>query len=249
MSSPGVAVLCAVAGIPVGAFLNVVIERTPDRIPLRAVVDGQVDPPRSWAGVPVQPWLLRGGAPHPRQPRWLVVELVTAVVFGVLGLEFGRTEAVVPILVLGAALIAISFVDLEHYRIPDRITFPALAVSGIGLVVVSATLDITDALLGAAIGAAVYFGVLLVAHLVSPRGMGFGDVKLALLMGMFLGWLGWAPDEQVVGPVRLVLNALVLGCVLGVVFGLAHRVLTKEREGFPFGPSLAIACLVVLVLA
>ena len=94
-----------------------------------------------------------------------------------------------------------------------------------------------------------YFGLLLVAHLVSPRGMGFGDVKLALLMGMFLGWLGWAPDEQVVGPVRLVLYALVLGCVLGVVFGLAHRVLTKEREGFPFGPSLAVACLVVLVLA
>jgi prepilin signal peptidase PulO-like enzyme (type II secretory pathway) len=50
-------------------------------------------------------------------------------------------------------------------------------------------------------------------------------------------------------PIRLVLNALILGCLLGVVFGLAHRAVTKARDGFPFGPALAVACLAVLVVA
>lgn len=248
MNGSVAAVAAGLAGVPVGAFLNVVVERTPHRTPLRAVVDAEEDPPRSWLGVPVQPWLLRGALPG-RRPRRLAVELATVVVFAVLGASFGATEAVLPLLALGAALVAVSFVDLEHYRIPDRITFPALALCGVGVVVTSATLGITDALAGAAIGAVGYFLLLLVAHLISPRGMGFGDVKLALLMGLFLGWVGWAPDETVIGPLRLVLNALVLGCVIGVVFGLGHRVVTKEREGFPFGPSLAAGCLLVLVLA
>lgn len=249
MNPLGAAIVCGAAGVPVGAFLNVVVDRTPDRTPLRAVVDGEASPPHSWLGVPVQPWLLRGRTGEAKARRWLAVELATVVVFAVLGHEFGRTEVVLPMLVLGAALVAISFVDLEHYRIPDRITFPALGLGGLGLLATSATLDLVDAVGGALVGAAAYFAILLVAHLVSPRGMGFGDVKLALLMGLFLGWVGWEPDDAVMGPVRLVLNALVLGCLLGVVFGVGHRLLTREREGFPFGPSLAAACLLVLVLA
>ena len=220
-----VAILCGLAGIPVGAFLNVVVERVPDRLPLR-------------------------GAPRQeRDARWLAVELVTVLVFGVLGGVFGDTEAVVPLLVLGAALVAVSAVDIELYRIPDRITFPALGIAAVSLVVVSLTLDLTGALGSALVGAGAYFAILLVAHLASPRGMGFGDVKLALLMGLFLGWWGYVTGPPVAEPIRLVLNALILGCLLGVVFGVAHRVVTKARDGFPFGPSLAVGCLVVLILA
>ena len=79
--------------------------------------------------------------------------------------------------------------------------------------------------------------------------MGFGDVKLALVMGLYLGWLGWDPDYPVAGPVRLVLYALMLGCLLGVVFGLVMRAVTKERGAFPFGPALAIGCFVVVLFA
>ena len=221
-----VALLCGLAGIPVGAFLNVVVERVPDRLPLR-------------------------GAPRAeRGTRWVAVELATIGVFAVLGAAFGDTEAVVPLLVLGAALVAVSAVDIEHYRIPDRITFPALGLSAASLMVVSLTLDVTGALGSAAVGSGAYFAILLLAHLVSPRGMGFGDVKLALLMGLFLGWWGYVTSPSPVAePIRLVLNALLLGCLLGVVFGLIHRAITKAREGFPFGPSLAVACLVVLLLA
>jgi leader peptidase (prepilin peptidase)/N-methyltransferase len=247
--SPLAAVYCGLLGVPVGAFLNVVIERTPDRLPLRAVVDDDPRPPQAWLGVPVQPWILRGSGAGDRRARWLAVELATTAVFAVLGAQFGRTSVVLPMLVLGAALVAISFVDLELLRIPDRITFPALGAALVTMAVVSAQHHQTEALGGALAGSAIYFGLLLVAHLVSPRGMGFGDVKLALLMGLFLGWLGWTPGDSIGGPVRLVLQALVVGCLLGVVFGLGHQVITKRRGEFPFGPSLALGCLVVLLAA
>jgi leader peptidase (prepilin peptidase)/N-methyltransferase len=246
VSSPVAVAVCAAAGIPVGAFLNVVIERSPDRVPLRATVDGERHPPRSWLGVPVQPWLLRRpGDPGSRRLRWLVVELVTAAAFGILAARFESTEVVVPLLVVAAGLVAVSAVDLEHLRIPDRITFPTLGLAALAMAVVSFDRDVPGALAGAALGAAFYFVVLLLPHLVYPRGMGFGDVKLALLMGGALGWLGAdAPDTD---PLRLVLQAMVLGCVLGVVFGLGHQLLTRRRGEFPFGPALALACFLVLL--
>ncbi len=236
--------LAAAAGVPVGSFLNVVVERVPDRTPLRARVHGDPRPPRTWLGVPVHPGLL-GGADVPR--RWRAVELTTAVVFGLLGARYGTSTVVLPVLVLGAALVALSFVDLEHLRIPDRITFPALAVSVPVVVAVSLDHDLPESLRGALVGAVGYFVLLLVPHLAYPRGMGFGDVKLALLMGLFLGWVGWEPDAEVTGPVRLVLYAMVLGCFLGVVFGLVHASVTRRRGEFPFGPALAAGCVLVLV--
>jgi leader peptidase (prepilin peptidase)/N-methyltransferase len=245
----GPAVLLGLAGVPVGSFLNVVVERTPSRTPLRATVAGETHPPQSWLGVPVQPWLLRGARGAPRLRRWLAVELATAVVFASLAGRYGDTASILPLLVLGAGLVAASAVDLEHLRIPDRITFPTLALAVPAMVAVSLAHDNTGALRGAIVGSVGFFVLLLVPHLVYPRGMGFGDVKLAILMGLYLGWLGWKPDEQVIGPVRLVLDSLVLGCLLGVVFGLAHAAATRRRGEFPFGPALASACLVVAIWA
>ena len=242
-----VGVALGLVGVPVGAFLNVVVERTPDRIPLRAVVADDVHPPRSWAGVPVQPWLLRGGDPEDRPRRWLVIELLTVAVFAAFGTRFGDTTVALALLVLGAALVAVSAIDLEHLRIPDRVTFPALGLAVPAIVVVSLQHHVPGALRGAAIGAVTYFLLLLLPHLAYPRGMGFGDVKLALLMGLYLGWLGWSPGDTVLGPVHLVLYALMLGCVTGVVFGIGHAAVTRRRGEFPFGPALALACAVVAI--
>jgi leader peptidase (prepilin peptidase)/N-methyltransferase len=192
----------------------------------------------------VRPWIL-GDRSGPR--RRLAVELATVVTYAALAAQFGDTTVLLPMLVLGAALVAVSFVDLEHLRIPDRLTFPALALAVPLIVLVSIDRDATDALKGAAVGALAFFGVLFVTHLVSPRGMGFGDVKLALLLGLYLGWLGWPVDESYASAIRYVFYGLMLGCVLGVVFGLAHRAVTRDPGGFPFGPALAAGCLVVLV--
>jgi leader peptidase (prepilin peptidase)/N-methyltransferase len=246
VSGPAAVAICAAAGVPVGAFLNVVIERAPGKVPLRAVVDDELHPPRSWLGVPVQPWLLRRPSdPATRSVRWLVVELVTAAAFGLLAARYDSTEVALPLLVVVAGLVAVSSVDLEHLRIPDRITFPTLGLAAAAMAIVSLDRGVPEALGGAAAGAAFYFVLLLLPHLVYPKGMGFGDVKLAVLMGGALGWVGAKAVDT--DPLRLVLQAMILGCLLGVVFGLAHQAITRRRGEFPFGPALALACFLVLL--
>lgn len=247
---PLATIAIAALGVPVAGFLNVVIDRVPDRAPLRGARDGEPCPPVEAMVVPTQPWLLRAGrSPSGRLPRrWLAVELVTVAVFGALAARYDGV-LLVPLAVLGAALVAVSVIDLQLLRIPDRVTFPALALAVPLVVAVSLRYDTPDAIRGALVGAVAYFLVLLVPHLIYPRGMGFGDVKLALLMGLYLGWLGWSPAYPVAGPIQLVLYGLMLGCTLGVVFGLLHALVTKRRGEFPFGPALALACLVVVLFA
>ncbi len=239
-------------GVPVGSFLNLVVDRVPDKAPLTGVRDGEPCPPATLAGLPSQPWILRRGRSRglALPARWLWVEIVTALSFGLLAVRYGDELRVLPLLVLVSALVAVSVIDLQLLRIPDRVTFPALAISVPLVVVVSLVRDDgPGAVRAALVGAVAYFVVLLVPHLVYPRGMGFGDVKLGLLMGLHLGWLGWSDLHPVAGPIQLVLYALMLGCVLGVVFGVASALATRRRGEFPFGPALAVACVVVAYFA
>lgn len=241
----------ALLGLLVGSLLNVLIDRVPHKTPLRGRVEGEPVEPASWLGLPAQPWLLRAGRTgDARLPeRWLWVELVTAAVFAQLALGYGDSSVLVPLLVLGACLVAVSVIDLQLQRIPDRITFPTLALALPLIVVVSVQQDATDAIQAALIGSAAYFLLLFATHMAYPAGMGFGDVKLALVMGLYLGWVGWTPLAPVAGPLRLVLYALMLGCVIGVVFGVATQVITRKRGAFPFGPALAMGCLIVVLFA
>jgi leader peptidase (prepilin peptidase)/N-methyltransferase len=87
--------------------------------------------------------------------------------------------------------------------------------------------------------------MLLIPHLISPRGMGFGDVKLAGVMGLYLGWL--APTWG--GSVYVILVSLVLGAVLGVVLGVGVAVVRRKRGAFPFGPALALSTVIVVLAA
>jgi leader peptidase (prepilin peptidase)/N-methyltransferase len=181
--------------------------------------------------------------------RWLWVELVTAAAFAELAVQYGESWALPPLLMLAASLITVSVIDLQVQRIPDRITFPTFVLSVPAIVVVSIVEDATDAIPAAFVGAAAYFFFLFVTHMIYPAGMGFGDVKLAAVMGLYLGWLGWTDALPIAGPLRLVFYALMLGCVLGVVFGLGVQVATKRRGAFPFGPALALGCYVVVLFA
>jgi len=242
----------ALLGLPVGAVLNVLVDRVPHRASLRGSRDGEARPPVSWLGLPAQPWVLRTGRRDDGDPlpiRWLWVEAATVGVFTLLAARFGSTWVLLPLLVLGACLVTVSVIDLQLQRIPDRITFPSLALAVPLIVVVSVQQDHAEAIQAALIGSITYFLLLLVTHLVYPAGMGFGDVKLALVMGLYLGWMGWTSTYPVLGPVRLVLYALMLGCIIGVVFGLAIQVMTKRRGAFAFGPALAAGCLVVVLFA
>src|SRR5690606_21281776 len=183
-----VTIVLALLGVPVGALLNVVIDRVPDRVPLRGPREGEPADPVHLGPVPPQPRLLRAGGREHLPRRWLWVELTTVAVLAVVGLRAGDDLRVVPLALLGAALVAVTVIDLQLLRIPDRVTFPTLAVSVPLVAAVSLRYDGGEAFVGGLIGMVTYFVALLVPHLVYPKGMGFGDVKLALLMGLHLGW-------------------------------------------------------------
>lgn len=245
----GAVVAAGGVGVLVGPVLNILIDRVPTKAPLRGPRDGEAATPVSWAGIPAQPWLLRRGVGESVLPRrWVAVEIVTVVAFVVMALRFSGLE-LVAVLWLTAALVTISVIDLQLLRIPDRITFPALAVALPMLIGIAVHQDQPDKIQAALVGAVGYFLLLLVPHLIYPQGMGFGDVKLALLMGLYLGWMGWTPGYPIAGPIRLALYGLIAGCLIGVVFGLLAQVVARRRGAFPFGPALALGCLIVLCSA
>ncbi len=139
-----VSVLCALLGVPVGSVLNVVIDRVPEHVPLRGPQPAEPCPPESWLGIPAQPWLFRLGrsASGDELPgRWLWVELTTAGLWALMAARYGDSATVLPLLVLAASLVAVSVIDLQLLRIPDRVTFPALALSGALIVIISAGRD------------------------------------------------------------------------------------------------------------
>lgn len=238
---------CALLGLVAGLALDVVVDRVPPRqalLPLRfhcpRCPDGVEDRP----GLPVAAWL-RPGAPCPicgrRLPvRYTVVPIANMVLFAVIAARFGADWALPAYLVFFAALLAVSVVDLQLQIIPNRIVYPAIFLSIPLLALAAAGEHDWWRLERALISAAAAWSALLVIHLVSPGGMGFGDVRLSFLLGLFLGWFGYGH----------VLTGLFLGFLLGAVVGLLLVVLRlrKRTDHVPFGPFLAVgAALAILV--
>ena len=118
---------------------------------------------------------------------------------------------------------------------------PALVVSIPWIAVTSIVDGEPELIRFALVGGAIYFGFLFIAHLISPRGMGFGDVKLAAVMGLFVGWLGTTYVEAL----ALVLWAMLIGFASGSVFGFAVLLRSASADRpFPFGPFLALGTVV-----
>jgi leader peptidase (prepilin peptidase) / N-methyltransferase len=197
------------------------------------------------AGLPARPaaalaWRCRRC--HSPVPGWLaLVEVVTAALFGLAAAVIGPHLALVPILCLMAGLIAMSAVDIAVMRIPTRFVYLTGAVVSVGFVVVSLVDGTPRRLYGALLGAALYGGMLLVLHLISPRMLGFGDVRLATLVGLALGWCGWEATYPRLGPVQAVLNAGLLAGLIGSVAGVVLLVQRRRDRPFPFGPAVAIS--------
>jgi leader peptidase (prepilin peptidase)/N-methyltransferase len=242
-----VAAGCGLLGLVVGSFLNVVIHRVPrhesvvrprSRCPECGTTLAERD------NVPVVSWLLLKGrcrtCDAPISARYPAVELLTAVAFAAVGLCFGADWAVPAYLVLVAALVAVSAVDLELFLVPNRILLATLAV-GVPLLVLAAALDHRWDDLGRALaGAAIGFGILLAINLVTPRGMGMGDVKLAGVLGAWLGFLD-------IGHVFL---GLFLGFLLGAVGGIALLAtgVRTRKDHIPFAPFLAAGAVLAILV-
>lgn len=225
-------------GAAVGSFLNVVIHRLPRGESL--VSPGSRCPGcgaavRPYDNVPVLSWLfLRGrcrDCGEPISPRYPIVELVTAAVFASVTLARGIDGGLLLDLSLAAVLIAVAGIDLDHRIIPNRIVAPA-AVYGVVMAVAVRTEDLPELLIA---GAAAFL-LLLLAALAYPAGMGMGDVKLAGVLGLYLG--------RAVAPALLV--AFLTGALVGLAM-IAREGAGARKKGVPFGPFLALGGVVGLL--
>jgi len=233
-----IAVVAGVYGLVLGSFLNVVIWRIPRH---ESVVKPRSHCPNcdtqlsTADNIPLVSWLvLRGRCRHCANPisvRYPLVELFTGVLFAAVGARFAHSWALPAFLVLTGALIAISVIDLEHFIIPNRIVYPVGFASVILLALAALIQHHWGAFGRSLLGACCAFAFFFVLHLVSPRGMGFGDVRLSFVLGLFLGWLGW-PE---------LLGGLFAGFLFGAVVGLALIAFggRARSQHIPFGPYLA----------
>jgi leader peptidase (prepilin peptidase)/N-methyltransferase len=241
------AVVSGLLGLYVGTYLNLLIDRVPEKQPVGPVRPGCrrcLGGPDREGRLALAPWMRwRGRCPSCGEPvtfRYALVEVATAGLFAAAAVRLGLDSALPAYLVLFACLLAVSVIDLEHQIIPNRIVYPTILLSLPLLAAASLAKGDLGRLGTALIGGAIAFGALLVVHLVSPAGMGFGDVRLAFVLGLFLGWLS-------LGHVVL---GLFLGFALGAVVGVALVVLGRRgrKDSVPFGPFLAGgAALAVLV--
>ncbi len=232
-------IFVAVVGLLVGSFLNVVIHRLPrgeSVVSPRSRCPGCGTQLSALDNVPLVSWLrLRArcrSCGMRISARYPLVEAATAGLFVVAALRFGP-EAVLPsFLVFFAALLAVSVIDLEHFIVPKKVVYPALLVSVPVLVLSAAVGDDWASLRDAAVGGLLGWGALFLVHLVSPEGMGFGDVRLAGLIGVHLGWLS----------VGHVLVGLFLAFLAAATVGIALIVarLRTRKDRVPFGPFLAL---------
>lgn len=234
-----VAVLCGVLGLLVGSFLNVVIWRVPRG---ESIVSPPSACPRCGAqirardNVPVLSWLiLRGrcrdcGAPI--SARYPLVEAATGVLFAAVGWWAGFSAELPAFLYLAAIGVALTMIDLDTNRLPNAIVLPSYPVALVLLAVASWANDDWVALGRGAIGAAALYAFYFGLMVLRPGGMGFGDVKLAGVLGLYLGWLGWS--SLVVGAFA----AFLVGGIVSIVLLLSRRATRKSR--IPFGPYMLI---------
>jgi leader peptidase (prepilin peptidase)/N-methyltransferase len=225
-------IFAGVGGAVVGSFLNVVVYRLPRHESL--LVPGSHCPAcntavRPYDNVPVLAWLwLRGRCRDCRaaiSPRYPLIEAVTALLCVGVVLAHSDAGAIALGLLAVLVLVPVALIDLEHHVIPNAITAPA-AILALAL---GSALDPSGEPARLIAAAAAGGGFLIVA-LISPRGMGMGDVKLAGLLGLVLG--------AEVAPALLI--ALVAGVAVGVIV-LARRAPDERRSaGVPFGPFLAL---------
>jgi leader peptidase (prepilin peptidase)/N-methyltransferase len=239
-------ILVGAFGLLIGSFLNVVILRVPAGRSLVAPASacGSCGTPiRPWDNVPVLSWIfLRarcrdcGASISLRYP---LVELGTALFFATVAFRFGPglvgpVGPITALIILPAFLyfasisVALALIDLDTHRLPNSLVRPSYVVGLVLLGAAAVTGNDLGPILRGALGLCILWAAYLVLALAVPGGMGFGDVKLAGVIGLFLGYLGWG--ELAVGAFA----AFLLGGIFALGLLAAKRV--NRRSGIPFGP-------------
>lgn len=218
--------VAALLGLPVARWLSATTYRKPDEV-------DEPSPGRRW-WVPVALGLSTGLVVH---RIWLVPDDAVD----------GWAPAVVltaTMLVVVLAGVCLAAMDLDVHRLPDRIMWPTMGVLAVGLLLAAAVAGDVQPLLRALLAGTAAGGLYLLIALVSlARGslaLGLGDVKLAVVLGVALGWFGWA--EAVVG----IYAGFLVGGLFGLVLLLARRV--SWRGHFAYGPAMMVGALLGLLL-
>jgi leader peptidase (prepilin peptidase)/N-methyltransferase len=240
------AAACGLFGLVVGSFLNVVIWRLPRG-------ESIVNPPSHCPGcdrpvrprdnIPIISWLLLRGkcrdCGEPISGRYPLVELGTAAVFVVAGLRIGLHADLPAFLYLSAIGVALALIDLDVKRLPNAIVLPSYPVSAALLGLAAILEHEAGAYVRALLGMAALFGFYFLLAFIYPAGMGFGDVKLAGVLGLYLGWLGWG----------VLITGGFLGFLFGGVVGMGLMVVRRagRKSQIPFGPFMLTGALVAIL--
>jgi leader peptidase (prepilin peptidase) / N-methyltransferase len=246
-----VVIVAGVLGLLIGSFLNVVAYRVPARVSLLREsrcphCDATIKP---WQNVPVVSWLaLRGvcaACGTHISARYPIVEAATGLFFAlvtwwILGSAAPGSVAdwsalifvLVAFLYFAAISVVLTLIDLDTNRLPNVIVMPSYLVAGVLLTLAAAFSDDWEALARAGIGMVALYALYFVLRVVRPGGMGGGDVKLAGVIGVYLGWVGW--------------GALAVGAfaafLWGGLFGIALLLLRRagRKTAIPFGPWMIL---------
>ena len=231
------ALACALYGLLAGQLVPALIARIPEPQPDRAPVEEQ----DATGGLdkPDEPGkeLYADIARHHRL-RWRAA-FATAVVAGILGGSVGWSPALSFLLYLAPVGVALAVVDWHTRLLPTKVIAPSYAVVAV-LAAVSAWAEgDVDALVTAGLGWLVAGGTFFLLWFIYPRGMGYGDVRLSGVLGIALGYLGWA--ELLVG--------VYAGFVVGALGGLGLSALRiVDRKAYPFGPFMLVGAVIGVVL-
>lgn len=246
-------VFAGLTGLAIGSFLNVVVYRVPAGLSVvrpRSACPSCGHEITARENIPLVSWLLLRGTcsncSTPISKRYPLVELAGAAAFVVVAIWAAPTFAAaadVPVaiaaalrlaafLYLAAITVALAIIDIETHRLPNVIVLPGYAV-GVILLGTAALLQGDVVALGRmAAGSGIQFAFYLLLALISPRGMGMGDVKLAGVLGLFLGFAGWGQLAVGAGA------AFVLGGVFGIILLVTKR--AGRTSGIPFGPWMLL---------
>jgi leader peptidase (prepilin peptidase) / N-methyltransferase len=238
-------VVSGLFGLAIGSFLNVVIYRVP--------LGKSIVAPRSFCpscekqilerdNIPVVSWLLLRRkcrfCSAPISARYPLIELTCAALFAGAAARFGYDWYLPVALIVLATLLALSYIDVEHLILPKKIIYPSLVAVLVLLIVDAAINQSWHRLLIAGICSIAWFVVFFAINAIEPRFLGFGDVRLSLLLGLTLGWLG----------IRFVILGFFAGNFFGAVIGLI-LIAAKKRsrdEPIPYGVFLSLGTALAL---
>lgn len=237
---------CFLIGSVIGSFGNVVIYRLPrgDSLVRPRSACPECGEQIAWYdNLPLISYaVLRGrcrkcGAKI--SPRYPVVELLMAATWALVGWRVGLRPELPAFLVFAAVLVVLSFIDLEHRRLPNRIVGPATLAGLVLLAVAALVTRDWRSFIRAIVGCLAYGLPMLLLALAFPKGMGGGDVNLAAYLGLHLGWLSLS--EVLVGA----MTGFFLGGLIGIVLLAAGK--KGRKDPIPFGPFMALGSFISLL--